>query len=82
MVIAKCNCGREGRYMMLGSEVMSCNKHALCKPYDQLEGELGQLKKDFVTLLEAADDLRFFRESTDYYKDAEEVVIKFKEKSL
>ena len=80
MVIAECNCGREGRYMMLGSEVMSCNKYTLCKSYDELESELKQLKKDFATLLEAADDLRFFREGTDHYKDAEDIVIKFKDK--
>ena len=80
MITVKCNCGREGRYMMLGSEVMSCNKYALCKSYDELESELKQLKKDFATLLEAADDLRFFREGTDHYKDAEDIVIKFKDK--
>lgn len=82
MVITKCNCGREGRYMILGSEVMSCNKHALCKPYDQLEGELGQLQEDFDTLLAAANGLLFFREGTGYYNDAEDIVLKFKEKPL
>jgi len=81
MVTVKCNCGREGRYMMLGSEVMSCNKYALCKPYDQLEGELEQLKKEFDKLLEAANDLRVFREGTGYYNDAEDIVLKFKEDS-
>ncbi|QZI87170.1 hypothetical protein MYOV085v1_p0151 [Vibrio phage 355E48.1] len=78
MVTVKCNCGRKGRYMMLGSKVMSCNKYDLCKPYDELESELKQLRKDFDKLLGAAGDLRFFREGTSYYKDAEEVVIKFK----
>ena len=78
MVTAKCNCGREGRYMMLGSEIMSCNKYALCKPYDELESELKQLQKDFNKLLEAAGDLRFFRGDTDHYKCAEDVVKQFK----
>ena len=81
MVIAECNCGREGRYMMLGSEVMSCNKYTLCKSYDELESELKQLRKDFDKLLDAAGDLRFFREGTSYYKDAEDIVQQFKEDS-
>ena len=78
----KCNCGREGRYIVgnLNGYVQStCNKYNICKPYDQLEGELTQLQKDFDELLDAAGDLRFFREGTDYYKDAEEIVVKFKE---
>lgn len=81
MLGCKCNCGREGRYMMVGEEIMSCNKYQLCKPYDELENELKQLKQDFSKLLDAAEDLRFFREGTDYYEKASDTVDAFKEKS-
>lgn len=84
MATAKCNCGREGRYIVgdLNNYVQySCNKSSVCKPYSQLEEELEQLQNDFDTLLEAANGLRFFREGAVYYNDAEDIVLKFKENS-
>lgn len=50
----------------------------MCLSYDELESELKKVKQDFMELLEAAESLRFFREGTDYYKDSEEVVLRFK----
>lgn len=74
----KCNCGRPARYFMVDGQ-SSCNKYAVCPSYDELESELKKVKQNFMELLDAAESLQFFREGTDYYKDAEEVVLRFKE---
>lgn len=74
MVLGKCNCGRDARYIT-GTDTdgaeWSCNKYKACPPYSQIEAELAQTKKDIQELLAITDALRFFREGTDYYKDAE-----------
>lgn len=81
MVLGKCNCGRDARYMT-GTDWAegSCNKHKACPPYSQIETELAQCKKDIQELLDIAEDLRFFREGADCYKDAECKLCQYKDK--
>ncbi len=78
MILDKCNCGRDARYM-IGVEG-SCNKRKVCPPYSQIEAELTQTKKELQELLEAANSLRFYREDTSYYKEAKNVVLRFESK--
>lgn len=73
----KCNCGRSAKYFLPDGK-SSRNKYEVCQSYDDLASELKSLKQNFNELLEAAESLRFFREGTDYYKEAEAVVLKFK----
>ena len=79
MSLGKCNCGSAIKYLT-GGDTGSCNKYSVCKHYDQLEGELTQLQKEFQNLLEAANGLRVFREGTGFYNDAEDIVLKLRDK--
>lgn len=73
-MFGKCNCGREGRYILLndkGESVDSCNKYSLCKTYEELESLNKRYLADILTALSSAQDIISFRESSEFYKGAE-----------
>lgn len=79
MITAKCNCGRDGRYMCLdgeGNQVMSCNKYKLCPTYEGLEKELKELKTKYNNILDTTLILESFKETTDLYQKAQQVLEK------
>ncbi len=81
MKLGKCNCGRDARYVT-GTDWAegSCNKHKVCPTYSQIETELAQYKTDMRKLLVAAKDVISFREGTESYKKAEEIIVNFLER--
>ena len=72
----KCNCGKETRYLHRTDEgdVMSCNKHVVCEPYDVIEDELRQVNMKYHSLIKLVQDLIIFREGTIEYKEAEQQI--------
>lgn len=74
----KCNCGRDGRYTHYdtetGNTAISCNKHIVCPPYEELEQANKDLVSDLSRLLKAAVDVTLHREGTDLYNRAEKVI--------
>lgn len=67
-----CNCGKETRYLHRTDEgdVMSCNKHVVCEPYDVIEDELRQVNMKYHLLIGLAKDLMLYREGTIEYNTA------------
>ena len=80
--IPRCPCGREGRYFHEsdGKRVISCNKYAVCPTYEELDKNAGELFKDLLTALRAADDLMIYKDSSKYYKDAERIIEEIKKR--
>lgn len=68
----RCPCGREGRYTHIidGKTVSSCNKHSVCKSYDEVFEEKERAKNAMKILLKAAEDLKNYKESSSFYKQA------------
>lgn len=80
-----CNCGRKSRYMHNlpeGKQEMSCNKYTICPTYTELEKNAGELYKDLLEVLKAADDLMSYRGSSNYYKSAVENIARIRKKQL
>lgn len=78
MLIGKCGCGREIRYILFrdGVETSSCNKYARCLSYDELYNLAQRRKELIVELLEACDDLHNYQSGRKHYEDA---VIKYQQ---
>lgn len=72
MFTMKCNCGKETKYMHRtdDGDVMSCNKHVVCEPYDVIEDELRQVNMKYHSLIKLAKDLMLYREGTIEYNIA------------
>lgn len=68
-----CGCGRPAKYTSFidNKFVGSCNKYGRCPTYEELEYKLKQLKAEFDSLLCSANDTINYRESTNFYKEAE-----------
>lgn len=77
----KCGCGKEGRYICHddnGNSVYSCNKYQRCPTYEDLYKMYEDLKGKFIKLKNASEDILIFREGTDYYKQAEQIIKEMK----
>lgn len=74
----KCNCGRDVRYSHFvdGEEIGSCNKHRVCESWDSQNKRIAELETKYSELLEHANNSICYRETSEYYQDAERFIRK------